>query len=59
MRDLELVVDAATFVRLEKQAARMKISVEALLNLFFDRAGCPNPNFDPRRLSQPNRSEED
>ena len=53
MKDLSLVVDAATYVRIEKKAAELKISVSDWLTLFFDsrvvpthfyaQTGCPNP----------------
>ena len=53
MKDLSIVIDAATYVRIEKKAAELKISVSDWLTLFFDnrvaptqfytQSGCPNP----------------
>lgn len=53
MKDLDFVVDAATYVRIEKKAAELKISVSDWLTLFFDnrvvptqfyaQSGGPNP----------------
>lgn len=58
MMELDLLVDAATYVRIERVAATLKISVADWLAIFFDNAGCPNPNFDPSRLSQPSQPED-
>jgi hypothetical protein len=45
MKDLDFVVDASTYVRIERAASELKISVAEWLALFFENAGCPNLNF--------------
>ena len=50
MKDLSLVVDAATYVRIEKKAAELKISVSDWLTLFFDNRVVPTR---PQRSRRP------
>lgn len=45
MKDLDLVIDAALYVRIEKVASLLNVSVAEWLSYFFDNSGCPNPDF--------------
>ena len=58
MQDLNLVIDAALYVRIEKVASLLNVSVAEWLSYFFDNSGCPNPIFCPNGLSQPEDAEE-
>ena len=53
MKDFPLTIDASLYVRIEKLASQMKISVADWLSLFFDNSGCPNLHFTPSGCPNP------